>query len=145
MKSGLSIVIAAVAAVGFAASANAAGDADKGKKQFSICKACHAVGEGAKIKQGPPLNDVLGRKAGTFEGMGKKYSKLMRDAGENGLVWNDETLMGYLLDPTKFLKGFLEEKDKKDLAKGRGKMIVKIKQEDKRANIIAYLKTFSKK
>jgi len=36
MKSGLSIVIAAVAAVGFAASANAAGDADKGKKQFRM-------------------------------------------------------------------------------------------------------------
>lgn len=144
MKSGLSIVIAAVAAVGFAASANAAGDADKGKKQFSICKACHAVGEKAKIKQGPPLNDIFGRKAGTFEGMGKKYSKLMRAAGENGLVWDEETLTGYLLDPTKYLKKFLEEKDKKDLAKGRGKMIVKIKQEDKRANIIAYLKTFSK-
>ncbi len=145
MKSGLSIVVAAVAAVGFAASANAAGDADKGKKQFSICKACHAVGEGAKIKQGPPLNDIFGRKAGTFEGMGKKYSKLMRDAGENGLVWNEETMMGYLVDPTKYLKKYLEDNGKKDLAKGRGKMIIKIKQEKKRANIVAYLKTFSKK
>lgn len=144
MRSGLRLAFAAIAMVGFASAANAAGDADKGKKQFSICKACHAVGDGAKIKQGPPLNEIFGRKAGTFEGAEKKYSKLMITAGENGLVWDEKTLMGYLLDPTKYLKKFLEEAGKKDFAKGRGKMVVKVKAEGKRANIVAYLKTFSK-
>jgi cytochrome c2 len=52
--------------------------------------ACHAVGEGAKHKVGPELNDVIGRQAGTAEGF--KYSKAMIEAGEGGMVWDDEAL-----------------------------------------------------
>jgi len=32
------------------------------------CLPCHDAGDGAKIKLGPPLNGIDGRKAGTFEG-----------------------------------------------------------------------------
>ncbi len=35
-----------------------AGDAEKGEKVFKKCAACHAVGEGAKNKVGPELNEI---------------------------------------------------------------------------------------
>ena len=33
-----------------------------GKKVFKKCKACHAVGEGAKNKSGPQLHNIIGRR-----------------------------------------------------------------------------------
>ncbi len=84
----------------------AAFDADlaaEGEKVFKKCKACHKVGEGAKNGVGPMLNDVWERAAGTVDGF--KYSKPMMAAGEDGLVWNAETLSGYLADPRSYLKG----------------------------------------
>ncbi|MCR4269320.1 c-type cytochrome [Nitratireductor sp. ZSWI3] len=78
-------------------------DAEDGAKVFNKCKACHAVGEGAKHKVGPELNDLFGRTAGTAEGY--KYSPAMTKAGEEGLVWNDETLHAYLAAPRGYVKG----------------------------------------
>jgi len=77
-------------------------DAKKGKKVFKKCKACHMVGEKAKKRVGPPLNDLFGRKAGGLDGF--KYSKVMVGLGEAGLVWNEETLSEYLESPKKWLK-----------------------------------------
>ncbi|MCI2393622.1 c-type cytochrome [Aliiroseovarius sediminis] len=77
--------------------------ADDGEKVFKKCKACHKVGEGAKNGVGPSLNDVWERTAGTVDGF--KYSKPMSAAGEDGLVWDTETLSGYLANPRKYLKG----------------------------------------
>ena len=78
---------AAVAAVGLLLAVPAtasAQDAAAGEKVFARCKACHAVGEGAKNRAGPHLNDVFGRSAGTVEGF--KYSKAMTEAGAGGLA-----------------------------------------------------------
>ena len=75
----------------------------KGEKVFKKCKACHKVGEGAKNGTGPILNGIWGRTAGRVEGF--KYSNVMTDAGAGGLVWNAETLAGYLENPRKYLKG----------------------------------------
>lgn len=46
----------------------AEGDAAAGEKVFKKCSACHAVGDGAKHKVGPELNNTFGRVAGTAEG-----------------------------------------------------------------------------
>lgn len=43
-----SLILTAIALPTFAG-----GDADMGKKVFKKCKACHAIGEGAKIRLGP--------------------------------------------------------------------------------------------
>jgi cytochrome c len=53
--------IATIAALltAMAAPAFAEGDAAKGKKIFNKCKACHAVGEGAKNKLGPVLTGIV--------------------------------------------------------------------------------------
>ena len=50
---------------------------------------------------GPYLEGVIGRTAGSVEGF--KYSDAMKAKGEEGLVWNDETLAAYLADP----KGYI--------------------------------------
>jgi len=105
-----------------------ASDAEAGKKVFSKCAACHAVGENAKHKVGPVLNDVIGRKAGTAEGY--KYSPAMMKAGEGGLVWDEEALQAYLTKP-------------KDVVKGTKMTFAGLTKEDDLENVIAYLETFS--
>ena len=62
----------------------------------------------------------------------------MKEAGEKGLVWNEENLFAYLEDPTKFLKGYLKQD------KVSNKMKNKFKKKDLRLNIIAYLKEAAK-
>lgn len=75
----------------------------EGEALFKQCRACHDVGEGARNKTGPHLNNVFGRAAGGLEGF--RYSGAMQDAGAEGLVWNAETLAGFLADPRGYMKG----------------------------------------
>jgi cytochrome c len=105
-----------------------AGDAEAGQKVFNKCKACHAVGEGAKNRVGPELNELIGRTAGTAEGY--KYSSAMQEAGAGGMVWKPETLAAFLADP-------------KGTVKGTKMAFAGLKNEADVENVIAYLATFS--
>lgn len=100
-------LLAGAVTLAIATSAGAAfaqdGDPEAGKKVFRQCQACHMVGDNAKPRVGPPLNDLFGRQAGTYEGF--RYSPAMKGAGDNGLVWNDETVSAYLKDPRGYIKG----------------------------------------
>jgi cytochrome c2 len=128
MKTALKMMMTAAALATFTGSAQAA-DADAGEKVFNKCKACHMVGENAKRRVGPPLNNIVGAKAGVQEDY--SYSKSMVEKGEAGLVWDEATLSDYLENPKKVVPG--------------GKMAFPgLKKEEDRANVIAYLKTFSK-
>lgn len=98
----LAAVLSALVSLGFPAIA-VAQDAESGEKIFNRCKACHMVGEGAKNRTGPHLNGLFGRTAGTLEGT--KYSNSMIAMGEDGLVWDDETLDQFLTSPRDFVKG----------------------------------------
>lgn len=104
------------------------GDAEKGEKVFKKCKACHDVGEGAKNKVGPELNDVMGRTAGTVPDF--SYSDAMVEAGAGGLVWNEETLEEYLKNP-------------KDFIPGNKMSFAGLRKDDEIDNVIAYLETFN--
>jgi cytochrome c2 len=97
-----SIVVAGVLAL-VTGAAMAAGDIDAGETQFKKCTACHAVGEGAKNRVGPVLNDVFGRVAGTYPDF--KYSDAMIAAGVGGVIWTEETLSTYLKKPRDFVPG----------------------------------------
>jgi len=119
------------------------GDPAKGEVVFKQCMACHRIGPDAKNLIGPVLNDVIGRKAGTAEAY--NYSPLNKSAGDNGLVWTEALINEYLPDPNAFLKKFLTDKGKADLATGATKMTYKLANEQQRADVIAYVKTFSKK
>ena len=105
-----------------AAAAPAALDAElvkAGEKVFKKCKACHQVGEKAKNKVGPVLNDIVGREIATVEGF--KYSRAFKaKQAEGGFVWDDANITGYLTKPKKFIPknkmafaGLKKEKDLK--------------------------------
>jgi cytochrome c len=108
-----------------AAAPTMAGDIKAGEKVFKKCKACHVVDK-EKNKTGPHLVNIMGRTAGSLESY-KKYSKAMK---ESGIVWNEETLDGYLENPKKYIKGT-------KMAFGG------LKKEKDRENVIAFLKSFS--
>ncbi|UOM35444.1 cytochrome c family protein [Acuticoccus sp. I52.16.1] len=122
------LVLAVAAAVTLATAAPAlAQDPAAGEKVFRMCMACHAVGEGAQNKIGPQLNGVIGRQPGTLEGF--KYSPGMVEFGE-GKVWDEALLDSFLESPRKSVKGT-------KMAFGG------LRREEQRADIIAYLATFS--
>jgi cytochrome c len=132
-------IAAALAAMVGMANVAAAQDAAAGENVFKKCRACHQVGVGAKAGVGPAQNGLIGRAAGTFEGF--SYSALNKAAGEAGLVWTEANIFEYLADPNAFLKKFLTEKGKPDLATGSTKMVFKLADEQDRKDVIAYLKT----
>jgi cytochrome c len=119
----------------------AAQDATKGAQIFKQCMTCHRIGPGAKNLIGPVLNNVIGRQAGTYEGF--RYSALMKAAGENGLVWSEDLIVQYIADPTAFLKKYLTDKGKADLAVGNALMTFKLADEQLRKDVVAYVETFS--
>lgn len=121
----------------------AGGDAEKGKKVFNKCMTCHRIGDDAKNMVGPVLTGVIGRKAGTYPGF--QYSAINHNAGENGLVWNEQMVFEYLVNPNNFLKKFLTDKGKADLATGSTKMVFNLPNAEERKDVIAFLKTFPKK
>ena len=77
--------------------------AKAGEKVFKKCKSCHQIGDGAKNKSGPVLNGIFDNAAGVVDGF--KYSKVMRKAGEDGLVWSETELAAFLAKPKKYMKG----------------------------------------
>ena len=133
----------AAAAIVFPSSAALAQDAAKGEQIFKQCMTCHRIGPDAKNLVGPVLTGVIGRQSGTAPGFA--YSALNKAAGENGLVWSDDLIFQYLSDPNAFLKKFLTDKGKADLATGSTKMAFKLTDEQQRKDVIAYINKFSEK
>ncbi|HHG90222.1 MAG TPA: c-type cytochrome [Devosia sp.] len=111
------------------------GDASAGEQAFRSCAGCHKLGDGARNAGGPVLNDLFGRVAGTYEGF--RYGDDLIAAGAAGLVWDAQTITGFIQDPSGFLKAYLDDTG------ARSKMPVKVSNEDDRWNLAAYLATFS--
>lgn len=126
-KAFFGVAVTALVATSTMAMAQDAGDPEEGENFFRRCQACHMVGENAQSRVGPPLNDLIGRQAGTFEGF--NYSPAMTEAGENGLVWNADTISAYLESPRDYIPG--------------NKMAFPgVRNAEDRRNVIAYLETF---
>jgi cytochrome c len=114
------IVVASAATLTWPAQA---GDPEAGKQVFkSICNLCHEAIAG-KNRVGPSLYGVVGRHSGTVPGF--NYS----DANKaSNLVWTVDVLNKYLADPQKIVPGT--------------KMTYAgLKDDQKRADLIAYLST----
>ena len=110
-----------------AAPGHAEGDAKKGEVTFQQrCHACHTVDEGGADKVGPNLFGVFGATAGK-----RAFSYERRHSSEikaSGIVWNEETLDGFLENPRNYLPGT--------------KMpFVGFRKKTDRDNVIAYLKS----
>jgi cytochrome c len=86
----------------------AAGDAEKGAKEFNKCKSCHAIIDpsGNEIvkggKTGPNLWGVIGRAPGSVPDF--KYGEAIVAVGAAGTVWDEASLVEYTKDPGAWLK-----------------------------------------
>ena len=97
----------------------AMGDVAVGEKVFKKCVACHSINKGGANKIGPALYNIVGRKVGGVTDY--KYSKALSEYGNE---WNFEELNGFLIKPTKWIKGtkmayagLKKEKDRASLIK----------------------------
>jgi len=120
-----------------------AGDPEAGAAAFtSQCSSCHVVvndaGEtlaGRNARTGPNLYGVIGRQAGIVEGF--RYGPSIVEAGTAGLVWDEESFVGYVQNPNVFLRGVLNNN------RARGNMAFQVRSEDAARDLYAFLATFS--
>ncbi|MDP5103594.1 MAG: cytochrome c family protein [Erythrobacter sp.] len=100
-------------------------DAAAGEKVFALCRSCHVLDEGVN-RVGPSLYNVVGRPSGSVAGY--SYS----DANKaSGVTWTTDVLFTYLKDP----KGFMP---------GTKMAFPGIKDDQDRANLVAYLESTKK-
>ena len=102
-------------------------DDDPNKAQFvTSCGTCHSVEPGAAPRQGPNLNGVIGRKAGTLDGF--KYSDALKSAD---WVWDEANLDKWIENAQAMRPGVVMPYRQADPAK--------------RAKVIEFLKSLSAK
>jgi cytochrome c len=88
--------------------AGLAGDPAVGERDWRQCRSCHMiVSPGGETIQrggrvGPNLYGIVGQQAGMVDGF--RYSDSLVAAGEAGLTWTEENFIGYVEDPTGFLR-----------------------------------------
>ncbi|MWD28889.1 c-type cytochrome [Aquicoccus sp. SCR17] len=110
------------------------GDPEAGEKLFNRCRSCHEIKaeDGTVIQRGgrtgPNLYGIIGRTAGSYDDF--RYSDLLEQAGEDGLVWTEALLADYVADPT----GFLQDHTG---ASGRSRMTFRLTRGG--ADVAAYL------
>ena len=140
----MAAAFAVLAAPAFAdGHASTQGDAAAGEEQFNRqCVACHVVqdaaGEvlaGRNAKTGPNLYGIAGRTIGTVEGF--RYGDSIVELGETGAVWTEEAFVGYVQNPTDWLREELEDR------RARGKMAYQVREESEAYDLYAYLSTFA--
>lgn len=95
---------------------------NQGGRLWFQCRACHTLKEGEPHKLGPNLHGFINAKAATRKGF--KYSQAL---ATSGLVWNDAKLDQWIKKPN-------------DVLKGHRMNYVGMKDADKRAQLIKYLK-----
>lgn len=109
--------------------ADDAGDPIRGAQVYKKCASCHMIGEDARARVGPALNDIVMAKAGSAEGF--RYSKALQSAAAGGLEWTPDMLAAFLENPKAVIP--------KTKMSFRG-----LKAEADRLDVIAYLRSFSK-
>jgi len=74
-----------------------------GEALWRQCASCHQIGEGATNRTGPMLNNTYGAPVGSHDGF--RYSPAFVAARDGGMVWDDETLTAFLMDPRGAIAG----------------------------------------
>ncbi|MDE2029858.1 MAG: c-type cytochrome [Alphaproteobacteria bacterium] len=120
----LAAMVAASITAGHAQAAALVGNVSNGHAVFEqTCHLCHSLDHN---KIGPVLDGVYGRKAGTAAGF--NYSPGVKSSK---IVWNDETLDKWLSGPSQLIPG--------------ARMTIRVTDPQKRADVIAYLKSLGAK
>jgi cytochrome c len=104
----------------------AAADATKGAAEAKACAACHDFTDGGPNKTGPNLWDIVERKIASHAG----YAYSEGATAKGGEAWTYDNLNAFLTSPKGFVTGT-------KMAFGG------IKNDEKRANLIAYLASLS--
>lgn len=139
----LAAAFAVLAAPAFADGHTATiGDAAAGEEQFNRqCVACHVVADangevlaGRNARTGPNLYGIAGRVKGSVEDF--RYSDALIALGEAGSLWTEENFVGYVQDPTAWLREATEDR------RARGKMAYQVREEAQAYDLYAYLATF---
>ena len=99
-------------------------DAAAGEQSFNKCRPCHDVGPDAKIKLGPPLNGVIGRKSGSYEGF--NYSDGIKNLG---ITWDKAKFLQWIENP-------------QAVVPGTRMAFAGIKDDAERENLFAYVNQF---
>ncbi len=102
----------------------ASADVAAGQNAAKKCQSCHNFEQGAGNKTGPELFGVVGRPEGSHPGFA--YSAALMEHNAAGDVWSYENLDHFLLAP-------------KDYAPGTKMNFSGLKNDQERANVIAYL------
>lgn len=118
------------------------GDAAAGEEQFNRqCVACHVVengdGEvlaGRNARTGPNLYNVTGRGIAQYPDFA--YSDSLMELGATGEMWTEENFVGYVQDPTSWLREKLDDR------RARGKMAYQVRAEEDAYNLYAFLQSF---
>tara|TARA_Y100000589_G_C27047503_1_gene585831 strand:- start:249 stop:752 length:504 start_codon:yes stop_codon:yes gene_type:complete len=98
-------------------------DVEKGMKVSRQCSACHDFSNNLKIKVGPPLWGIVGRKSAVIADY--KYSDALKDYAKN---WTRSELFMFLENPKNYIAGT--------------KMIYKgLTKPSDRVNLISYLES----
>ena len=113
----LKACVIAIIALAASTATTMAQDAAAGEQVFRrLCSPCHDVEE-AKIKLGPPLSGIDGRKSGSVDGY--SYSEANKNSG---ITWSKDQFLDYIKDPkakipgTKMVfAGIKNEKEANDL------------------------------
>ena len=100
-------------------------DAAAGEKIAKKCASCHTFEKGGPNKIGPNLWDVVGRKHAGHEGF--SYSSVMQGMPGN---WDYDALNKFIYSP-------------KTYAKGTKMTFAGLKNDQERADVIAFLRTLS--
>lgn len=98
---------------------------EHGAEVAKKCVACHAVGDDAGGKVGPPLIGVVGRQAASYPDF--KYSRALRAINT---TWTAEELDQFLAAPQKY-------------ARGTSMAFAGLRKEEERADLICFLQTLS--
>lgn len=133
---------AAALTVAFASGPALAGNPEAGASAFQgQCQNCHNVTNEAgevlagrpNVRTGPNLYGIIGRQAGIED---FRYGASLVEAGEGGLVWDEEEMVVYLLDPNTYLR------EKLGSNRARSQMSFRVRDEDTARDIIAFLSQF---
>ncbi|WP_322893153.1 MULTISPECIES: cytochrome C [unclassified Yoonia] len=119
------------------------GDAAAGEEQFNRqCVACHIVADdagevlaGRNARTGPNQYGLVGGVIGSEPDF--NYSDGLVALGEAGEVWNEENFVGYVQDPTGWIREKTEDR------RARGRMAYQVRDEQEAYDLYAFLATFS--
>jgi cytochrome c len=129
MGTRLATMLLAVMTVGVITSADAA-DPARGKLDYGMCFGCHAIGPHPRVKVGPPLDGIVGKRWGTYPGYA--YSAGLSAGGKAGKTWTPAALDTWLKDPSAMVPGTKMH-------------FMGLDNPNDRADVIAYLAQFNAK